>query len=305
MARDSVAASKRRAAARFRRQPSSGDGVPNSMAHAARLLVGMLLLSMGLAARAQDVEKPRASAAPEVLRSEPPRDSFIVLPLHIHVLSCKSDEDLDCKLADEDIHRVLGKINGVWHQAGIHWRLASLTREEACNVEMFTDLKAKAKAHERPVPLEAFAATAPPDAQKPAGLHVFYIHQFAVNGVYLGGRTCFVKETAQLRPVEGGIDEPLPRVTSHELGHALGLPHRQNTFNLMASGTTGTLLSVAEIEIARATAKKVEGALTVSQCESAIAAKGSDSAKNEETESIRNALKELPPPQVAPSSPAP
>ncbi len=54
-------------------------------------------------------------------------------------------------------------------------------------------------------------------------MDVYYIHAFAANGVFLGDRTAFVQETAQLRPVPGGIDEPLPRVTAHELGHALGL----------------------------------------------------------------------------------
>jgi len=51
-------------------------------------------------------------------------------------------------------------------------------------------------------------------------VHIYYIKQFGANGVFLG-RAIFVKDTAALRPVEGGIDEPLPRVTSHELGHAL------------------------------------------------------------------------------------
>jgi predicted Zn-dependent protease len=54
-----------------------------------------------------------------------------------------------------------------------------------------------------------------------------------------------------LREVPGGLDEPLPRVTSHEIGHALGLEHRQDTTNLMQSGTTGFSLNEAEIATAR------------------------------------------------------
>ena len=92
--------------------------------------------------------------------------------------------------------------------------------------------------------------------------------------MWLGGEA-FVQETAKLRPVEGGIDEPVPRVTAHELGHALGLPHRQDRTNLLASGTTGTLLNRLEVDSARQTAKSLSGVKTVAelQTEAAVAEK--------------------------------
>ena len=95
----------------------------------------------------------------------------------------------------------------------------------------------------------------PRESRANAAFDIYYVKQLDVNGFYTP-RGIFVKDTASLRPVEGGIDEPIPRVTSHELGHALSLPHRQETTNLMASGTTGTLFNTAEIEQTREAAKK-------------------------------------------------
>jgi hypothetical protein len=79
----------------------------------------------------------------------------------------------------------------------------------------------------------------------------------SVNGVYMARDAIFVQDSARLETVPGGIDEPLPRVTSHEIAHGLGLPHRQARTNLMASGTTGTSLNAAEIETARHTAYRL------------------------------------------------
>jgi hypothetical protein len=210
-----------------------------------------------------------AQGSEDVLK-DPPRASFILLPLHVHVLACEEQADLDCKLSDEDIKRVIGKVNGIWHRAGIHFRVESLLHEKAVDVKEFERSRAEKAAHEEPQALGTYRGVAPAETRSLPGLHVYYIHRFAVNGVFLGQGICFVQETAKLRAVEGGIDEPLPRVTSHELGHALGLPHRQNTTNLMASGTTGILINEAEVTTVRKKAKQISSAMTVEECEKAI-----------------------------------
>jgi len=190
----------------------------------------------------------------------PAFDSFVVLPLELHVLQSSSVPELQCDLTDEDLARILGKVNAIWNKAGIHRGLVSIVREPAIPSKRFLlmrDLGIE-------VPLNDYRAILPtkPKTSKNV-LSVYYLHAFPVNGVWLGDGVALVQETAKLRPVEGGIDEPLPRVTAHELGHALGLSHRQDRVNLMASGTTGISFNTAEVKTSRAKAGEMNGALTV------------------------------------------
>ena len=117
-------------------------------------------------------------------------------------------------------------------------------------------------------------------------MDVYYIHEFSVNGVYLGNRMAFVQETARLRPVPGGIDEPLPRVTAHELGHALGLPHRQDRTNLLASGNNGTTLNEAEVARSRKRAGSIPGSLNVPE----LRKKADEALARGETDEARRLL---------------
>jgi hypothetical protein len=169
-------------------------------------------------------------------------EHYLIAPLRVHFLSSEKEPGLCTTLTEADIERIIGKVNRVWRPAGIALVVESIVRE-------------KPEPDEKPegvlpgdqgwLPRHVLAANYGPDQ-----FHVYYLKRFSVNGIYYP-KALFVKDTAALRGVSGGIDEPIPRVTSHEFGHALGLVHRQDTFNLMASGTTGTLLNAAEIEAAR------------------------------------------------------
>jgi hypothetical protein len=189
----------------------------------------------------------------------PPYEDFVVVPLRVHVLTADDLPDVDCKLSDADITRIIGKVNRIWNKAGIHFGLESIVREPAAEQAKFR----LALKLDRRAPLELHRILLPSRSRRFQGLHAYYIHDFAVNGVHLERDVALVKETARLRPVEGGLDEPIPRVTSHELGHALGLPHREDRTNLLASGTTGIRLNVAEKWQAREAARRLPGTRTV------------------------------------------
>ena len=57
------------------------------------------------------------------------------------------------------------------------------------------------------------------------GLHVYYVHKLPVNGVYMGEDYAIVQETAKLREVEGGIDEPVAAPQQRTLAIPGPLPH--------------------------------------------------------------------------------
>jgi hypothetical protein len=234
-------------------------------------LAFVVLLSMG-AGPAED----RQGDVPDVT-TPPALDQFIVVPLRIHLLTSNEASGLSCRLADGDIERIAAKVNGVWRPAGVYFSVESVVREPAASERAFM----AACKETRDWPLHLLKMLRPAQSQTFEGLHVYYVHQLPVNGVYLGDGICFVQDAAKLREVAGGIDEPLPRVTSHELGHALGLPHRQNRTNLMASGTSGTLLNKNEVARARRGAESLAGASSVCELRQLAidAERADDSAK--------------------------
>ena len=212
---------------------------------------------------------PRAHAAWDEERAvePPPIDEFFVVPLRVHILTSIDVEELNCTLSDEDVGRILKKANGVWRVAGVHWGLETIIREPAARQGRFK----LAQNPDGSAPLPVYRIVLPEDTRAFEGVHVYFIHKFPVNGVHMGGDFVIVQDAARLKPVEGGIDEPIPRVVSHELGHFLGLPHRQDRTNLLASGTTGVLLNTKEIQTARANAEKAKGAIKAVDLEKAVA----------------------------------
>jgi hypothetical protein len=175
-------------------------------------------------------------------------DDWLVAPVRVHLLTSSNAPAVHTTLTEDDVHRIVKKINGIWAQAGISLWLESVVREESLpySTNMGTSLDN----------LHRLLNLRPEGTKATNMFHLYFIKQFTANGVYLG-EAMFVKDTASLREVPGGMDEPLPRVSSHEIGHALTLQHCTNEHHLMFRGTTGWKLDQEEIAQARKAAGKI------------------------------------------------
>ena len=175
--------------------------------------------------------------------------AYLVAPIHVHRLVTKGELNLTTTLEKKDIDRIFTKVNRIWGHAAIHFPIQTLTTEASPSPEIYRQNYQKRQ-------LGWMLALRPKASQSTNQFHIYYLKRFLANGVYIGPGGMFVKDTARLRPTEGGVDEPIPRVTSHELGHALTLKHRQSVTNLLASGTSGWTLNDQEITQARNAAKE-------------------------------------------------
>jgi hypothetical protein len=168
----------------------------------------------------------------------------IVVPVRLHLVHSTSDQEMNTTLLESDVRRIFAKVQRIWAQAGIQLDLESIVETDA-----------KPLVPDDPMLPEQvrIKAAIPKEQLSPGAIDVCYVKSIRPNGFYYG-EPVIVKDTASLREVPGGIDEPIPRVTAHEIGHAFGLGHRQEITNLMASGNTGFSLNAAEIQSARESA---------------------------------------------------
>ncbi len=192
-----------------------------------------------------------AAASAQVQAPKTEFGDYLIAPVHLHRLVTPGELNLTTTLTPHELEAIFVQVNRIWGHAGIHFPIATLTTEPANHPNAY-------RQNYRSRNLRWMLALRPENTRTPNEFHVYYLKRFLANGVYIGPTGMFVKDMANLRSVEGGIETPIPRVTSHELGHALTLKHRQEVTNLMASGTSGWTLNDAEIKQARDAARTIK-----------------------------------------------
>jgi Matrixin len=170
----------------------------------------------------------------------------ITLPVRVHLVQSATMPDMHTTLVEADIRRIFGRVNQVWAQAAIQFEIESIGPTTATKPASETRLKSETERLKSMIPNERLS---------PVAIDICFIKEMMANGFYYG-EPIIIKDTAKVKKVPSGLDEPLPRVASHEIGHVLGLQHREDFSSLMHPGASGFLLSREEIATARLKAQE-------------------------------------------------
>lgn len=186
-----------------------------------------------------------ASTAPPSNRIRPGSDDYIVLNISLFVLV----DDIDnpnpansSRRSEDDLLEILDGINEIWSQANIKFELDTIDTLEV-PADVLNSLSTFL--------LDPFFEQLGHTFEVPGSAHIngFYTQSLGgPNGVKPFDRAAFFV-----------IDYPSVhdrRVSSHEIGHFLGLGHTgEDSGRLMFSGTNGMLLTEEETVVARRVAQ--------------------------------------------------
>jgi len=173
----------------------------------------------------------------------------ITLKVRVHLMRSVGNSRLQTTLSEREVHAIFDEVNVIWSQAGIRFELEAIENLRALEVapkRWYIKDRDWVKAA---IPTNQFSPTA---------IDVCFVNEMGPNGFFYG-EPVVVCENPEFHKVSGGSDNPVARVTAHELGHVLFLQHRQERTNLMASGKNGVSLNPQEIMDARKRALEIVG----------------------------------------------
>lgn len=176
---------------------------------------------------------------------------LIHLRVRVHLMQSITNPRLQATLKESEVRALFDEVNDIWAQAGIRFELEAIDNLQALDLAPKRWYIKDRDWVKKAIPTDQFSPTA---------IDVCFVRDMGPNGFFYG-EPVVVCENPEFHKVSGGADNPVARVTAHELGHVLFLQHRQERTNLMASGKTGVSLNPQEIKDARKRALEIVGQL--------------------------------------------
>ncbi|WP_395731198.1 hypothetical protein [Prosthecobacter sp.] len=174
---------------------------------------------------------------------------LIHLRVRVHLMQSNMNQRLQTTLTEMEARAIFEEVNDIWSQAGIRFELEAVDSLQALDLAPKKWFIKDRNWVKSAIPTNQFSPTA---------IDVCFVKDMGPNGFFYG-EPVVVCETPEFHKVSGGADNPVARVTAHELGHVLFLQHRQERTNLMASGKNGVSLNPQEIKDARKRALEILG----------------------------------------------
>ena len=172
----------------------------------------------------------------------------IAISMSLYVVDDESDPESSAMSSEretDELASIAQRIRGIWLEAGVDLTIRTITRITAPAAVLQQVARGETSGFVEAVVNGAISVP------EPAIINGFYVRQVgSANGVTpLGTRIFFVTDSPSV------LDE---RVSSHEIGHILGLHHtQQDAGRLMFSGTNGMSFTDQEVDVARYGAKGI------------------------------------------------